>query len=148
MPNTLLTRPALISVANYASLAHPPITLGGLGLTPTFIGLWLSAYGCASALFQFAFFPASSSPARPHSPRSTSCSRLRTCWLVMAVRLRPLCGRSSRCNSCRVPPLTWGSMCAVFMFLSSAAPNKQSLGATNGLAQTVVSIQRAVSRCA
>lgn len=33
---------------------------------------------------------------------------------------------------------------AVAMFISSAAPNKRSLGATNGLAQTVVSIQRAV----
>ncbi|KAH9046404.1 hypothetical protein EDB83DRAFT_1541646 [Lactarius deliciosus] len=33
---------------------------------------------------------------------------------------------------------------AVFMFLSSAPPSKRSLGATNGLAQTVVSIQRTV----
>jgi len=36
---------------------------------------------------------------------------------------------------------------AVFMYLSSAAPNKRSLGATNGLAhwQSVVSIQRTVA---
>ncbi|KAH8986564.1 hypothetical protein EDB86DRAFT_2781010, partial [Lactarius hatsudake] len=32
----------------------------------------------------------------------------------------------------------------VFMFLSSAPPNKRSLGGTNGLAQMVVSIQRTV----
>jgi len=32
----------------------------------------------------------------------------------------------------------------VFMYLSSAAPNKRSLGATNGLAQSVASIQRTV----
>ncbi|KAH8993663.1 major facilitator superfamily domain-containing protein [Lactarius deliciosus] len=33
---------------------------------------------------------------------------------------------------------------AVFMYISSAAPNKRSLGATNGVAQTIVSIQRTV----
>jgi len=30
------------------------------------------------------------------------------------------------------------------MFIAAAAPNKRSLGATNGLAQTVVAIQRTV----
>jgi hypothetical protein len=30
------------------------------------------------------------------------------------------------------------------MYLSSAAPNKRSLGATNGLAQSVASIQRTI----
>ena len=34
------------------------------------------------------------------------------------------------------------------MFVSSAAPNKRSLGAMNGLAQTVVSTQRAVGPAA
>jgi hypothetical protein len=33
---------------------------------------------------------------------------------------------------------------AVFMFMSFAAPNRRSLGAINGFAQTVVSIQRAI----
>ena len=34
------------------------------------------------------------------------------------------------------------------MFVSTAAPNKWSLGATNGLAQTMVSIQRTVGPAA
>ena len=34
------------------------------------------------------------------------------------------------------------------MYLSYAAPNKRSLGATNGVAQTMVSIQRAVGPAA
>ena len=34
------------------------------------------------------------------------------------------------------------------MYVCSAAPNKRSLGATNGLAQTVVSIQRTVAPAA
>ena len=37
---------------------------------------------------------------------------------------------------------------SVFMFVSSAAPNKRSLGAMNGLAQTIVSTQRAVGPAA
>lgn len=34
------------------------------------------------------------------------------------------------------------------MYVSSSAPSRRSLGATNGLAQTVVSIQRAVAPAA
>jgi hypothetical protein len=34
------------------------------------------------------------------------------------------------------------------MYIISAAPNKRSLGATNGIAQTVVSIQRTVAPAA
>ena len=34
------------------------------------------------------------------------------------------------------------------MYISSAAPNKRSLGATNGVAQTMVSVQRTVGPAA
>jgi len=61
----------VISIGNYGTLAlleiaasaliplvwSTAIELGGLGLTPASIGLWMSAYGCVSAIFQFAFFP-------------------------------------------------------------------------------------------
>jgi hypothetical protein len=67
---SLLTRPVVVSIANYGTLAllevaasallplvwSTSIELGGLGLTPASIGLWMSAYGCVSAVFQFAFF--------------------------------------------------------------------------------------------
>jgi hypothetical protein len=67
----LLTRPVLISVANYAMLAllgmvsmalipliwPTSIEFGGLGLSPASIGLWLSVYGCMNGVFQFAVFP-------------------------------------------------------------------------------------------
>jgi len=36
----------------------------------------------------------------------------------------------------------------IFVYISSAAPNKRSLGATNGVAQTMVSIQRTVGPAA
>ena len=68
---SLLTRPVVVSIANYGTLAlleiaasalipliwSTAIELGGLGLTPASIGLWMSAYGCVSVVFQFAFFP-------------------------------------------------------------------------------------------
>ena len=67
----LLTRPVMISISNYAMLAlldmavmvliplvwSTPIDLGGLNLSPTSIGLWLSAYGCLNGVLQFALFP-------------------------------------------------------------------------------------------
>jgi hypothetical protein len=67
----LLTIPVIISISNYAMLAlldmsamvliplvwSTPIELGGLNLSPTSIGLWLSAYGCLNGVLQFAFFP-------------------------------------------------------------------------------------------
>ena len=34
-----------------------PIELGGLGMSPASIGLWISVYGAASAVFQYALFP-------------------------------------------------------------------------------------------
>ena len=43
---------------------------------------------------------------------------------------------------------TWITGGAVFMYMSFAAPNKQSLGTTNDLAQTIVSIQRTIGPAA
>ncbi|KAH9081447.1 hypothetical protein EDB83DRAFT_545646 [Lactarius deliciosus] len=68
---SLWAKPVVISIVNYGTLAlldtaasalipltwSTAIELGGLGLTPASIGLWISVYGCVSAVFQFAFFP-------------------------------------------------------------------------------------------
>jgi hypothetical protein len=67
----VLTRPVLISVANYASLAllgmvaftlmpliwSTPVEYGGLDMSPAPIGVWLSVFGCMNGIFQFAVFP-------------------------------------------------------------------------------------------
>jgi hypothetical protein len=67
----LLTKPVMMSISNYAMLAlldmaamvliplvwSTPIEFGGLNLSPTSIGLWLSAYGCLNGVLQFALFP-------------------------------------------------------------------------------------------
>ena len=66
-----LTRPVMISIANYAmitllegaSLALIPliwstsIEFGGLNFGPASIGLWLSLYGCMDGIFQFTVSP-------------------------------------------------------------------------------------------
>jgi hypothetical protein len=68
---SVLTRPIVISIANYAMLAllcaivesytplvwSTPIKYGGLSLSPASIGLWLSMYGGMNGIFQLFFFP-------------------------------------------------------------------------------------------
>ena len=67
----VLTRPVLISIANYAMLAllgmaalalipliwSTSVEFGGLDLNPASIGLWMSTYGCMDGMFQFAIAP-------------------------------------------------------------------------------------------
>ncbi|KAH9167299.1 MFS general substrate transporter [Lactarius sanguifluus] len=162
----LLTRPVLTSVANYASLAlldiaalalmplvwSTPIALGGLGLTPASIGLWLSVYGCASALFQLAFFPRLVARFVPGRVVVASTATFAAFYILFPFE-NALARRGAEVTAVVWPlialqllsrSITDMGFGAVFIFLSSAPPNKRSLGATNGLAQTVVSIQRTV----
>jgi hypothetical protein len=67
---SVLTRPVVVSVANYAMLAllnavvescvplvwSTPVEYGGLSMSPASIGLWLSLSGCMGGVFQFLFF--------------------------------------------------------------------------------------------
>ncbi|KAH9046406.1 hypothetical protein EDB83DRAFT_1541714 [Lactarius deliciosus] len=64
-----------------------PIVLSGLGLTPATIGMWLSAYGCASAL-PVPFFPhlvTRFGPGRAGVLLRSTVRPLRMCWLATAV---------------------------------------------------------------
>lgn len=67
----LLTRPVVVSVANYCVIALLDITagtliplvwstsveFGGLNMSPTSIGLWISGYGFMNGIFQFVASP-------------------------------------------------------------------------------------------
>jgi len=67
----LLTRPVLITIANYAMISFlemsvmtliplvwsMPVEFGGLNFSPVSIGLWMSVSGCMDGIFQFAVFP-------------------------------------------------------------------------------------------
>jgi hypothetical protein len=66
-----LTRPVLVSVANYAMVSFldmafitlipliwsTPVEFGGLNFSPVSIGLGMSFYGCLDGICQFAIFP-------------------------------------------------------------------------------------------
>jgi hypothetical protein len=68
---SLLTKPVIVSVTNYAMLAllnavamsyiplvwSTPVEYGGLSLGPASIGVGLSMYGSMGGVFQMAFFP-------------------------------------------------------------------------------------------
>ena len=68
---SLLTRPVVISVANYAVIGllemmagvliplvwSTPVEFGGLGMTPASIGVWMASYGFLNGVFQFVGFP-------------------------------------------------------------------------------------------
>lgn len=67
----LLTRPVVISVANYGLIGllemiagvliplvwSTPVEFGGLSMSPASIGLWMAGYGCLNGAFQFVAFP-------------------------------------------------------------------------------------------
>jgi hypothetical protein len=67
----LLTRPVVVSVANYGMIAlldmtagtlisfiwSTPVEFGGLSLSPASIGLWTAGYGLMNCVFQFVAFP-------------------------------------------------------------------------------------------
>jgi hypothetical protein len=67
----VITKPVLITIANYAMLAllsgvleactplvwSTPVEFGGLNLSPEYIGMWMSLYGGIDGLFQFFVFP-------------------------------------------------------------------------------------------
>ncbi|KAH9046513.1 MFS general substrate transporter [Lactarius hengduanensis] len=166
---SLLTKPVVISIANYGTLAlleiaasalipliwSTAIELGGLGLTPADIGLWMSAYGCVSAVFQFAFFPrvvAHFGPGRVVVATVVAFGLLYALFPFENMLARGT-GTASVVWPLIVLQLVAISVAdmgfsSVFMFVASAAPNKRSLGALNGLAQTVVSTQRAVGPAA
>jgi hypothetical protein len=67
----LLTRPVVISVANYGLIGllemiagvliplvwSTQVEFGGLSMSPASIGLWMAGYGSLNGIFQFVAFP-------------------------------------------------------------------------------------------
>ncbi|KAI0316454.1 MFS general substrate transporter [Amylostereum chailletii] len=163
--NAILTRPVLLAVSNYAMLAlldiafacmaplfySTPIALGGLGLSPASIGLFMGAWGVVNGLFQYFFFakivqrigtrrvlfigmamfiplflwfPCANQIARHHGLTTPV-------WIAMGVQLMSMV----------IMDCAYG---CTFIYVTTASPSKRLLGATNGIAQTVTSIMRAI----
>ncbi|KAH9054524.1 MFS general substrate transporter [Lactarius vividus] len=67
----LLTRPVVVSIANYSMISlleiiavtliplvwSTSVEFGGLGMSPASIGLWMTGYGFTNGIFQFVAFP-------------------------------------------------------------------------------------------
>ncbi|KAH9902985.1 MFS general substrate transporter [Cubamyces lactineus] len=162
---SLLTWPVLWSIANYASLAFleiayravqplffsTPVELGGLGLPPSTIGIILGSFGVMDGIFQALFF--------------AKCVgwwgqkrvfQLGMSMFVPLFLLYPLMNIVAR--SAGTSPMLWALVVlqlaisvimdmaygCCFMFVTSAAPNRNALGATNGMAQLAASVVRAI----
>ncbi|KJA21098.1 hypothetical protein HYPSUDRAFT_141201 [Hypholoma sublateritium FD-334 SS-4] len=163
---SLLHLKVLIPLLNYVSLASlhassnalqplflaMPVEIGGLGLPPRDVGYILGVYGLANSLFQtfmlgrlvrrfgvktvFVTGVAMFVPMFTFSPLMNLVVGAEgfsyVVWAMLVCQL-----------SCSlVMELSYG---CVYMFITAAAPNKRSLGATNGLGQTLVSIGRIVT---
>ncbi|KAG6370820.1 major facilitator superfamily domain-containing protein [Boletus reticuloceps] len=161
----LLVPRVLIAAGNYAALSlvdiafraiqplffATPTELGGLGLDPPRIGNILSVYGVVNGLFQVFFFAdmnerfgtkaiysvamASSIPLMLTFPLINALARTQglnwTVWLLVGVQL------------VLSIVLNLGYAC-IFIYIVAATPNRASLGATNGIAQLLVSVMRTI----
>ncbi|KAH9966264.1 major facilitator superfamily domain-containing protein [Lactifluus volemus] len=149
----LMTRRVVVlAVINYGALSlveisyraiqplffSTPVHRGGLGLAPPAIGKVLACFGILNSVFQFSFFIAGllcAIPVYVLFPVINALARAygvgRVVYLAVALQVIFACGVSS-CYGC------------IFIYISAASPNRASLGATNGLAQLLVSIMRAI----
>jgi MFS family permease len=166
----LLTRPVVISIANYGLIGllemiagvliplvwSTPVEFGGLSMSPASIGLWMAGYGCLNGIFQFVAFPRIVERFGPRRVFIVSISAFAPMYLMLFfenLTLRYVYGGASltlfliilQLSSIAIADMGFSS---VFMYVSSSAPSRRSLGATNGLAQTIVSIQRTVAPAA
>lgn len=166
----LLTRPVVISVANYGLIGllemiagvliplvwSTPVEFGGLSMSPASIGLWMAGYGFLNGVFQFVAFPRIVERFGPRRIFIVSISAFAPMYLMLFfenLTLRHVYGGASltvlliilQLSSIAIADMGFSS---VFMYVSSSAPSRRSLGATNGLAQTIVSIQRTVAPAA
>ncbi|KAH7912793.1 major facilitator superfamily domain-containing protein [Hygrophoropsis aurantiaca] len=162
---SLLVPRVIIAAGNYGTLSlldiafravqplffATPMELGGLGLAPPEIGNILAVYGVINGLFQIFFF------ADLHDKYGTkkiyTVAMASAFPLIMTLPLLNFLGRTQGLSW-----MVWtivgvqlvisvvmnlGYAC-VFIYIAAASPNRASLGATNGIAQMVVSIMRAL----
>ncbi|KAG9309479.1 major facilitator superfamily domain-containing protein [Chiua virens] len=128
-----------------------PIEMGGLNLQPPTIGVILAVFGISGALLQLLFFPpmhdwlgakntflvavSLSFPMIALFPVINAVARVygigSFVWLLVGLQMTLLI------FACFAFPIS-------FIYISAAAPNKASIGATNGIAQMIVSLMRAI----
>ncbi|KAF5366580.1 hypothetical protein D9758_008930 [Tetrapyrgos nigripes] len=162
---SLFIYPVMISISNYVALAFlhaafsalfplfmsMPLEIGGLNFPPSTIGYIMGSYGAATGIFQFFFF---SKIVRYLGERRVVLNGIMALPIMFALcPIMSLVGKNYGINF-----IIWIAIAlitilgilmdmsfgAVFMYITASAPNKRSLGATNGLSQTSVSTARAI----
>ncbi|KAI9566764.1 MFS general substrate transporter [Boletus coccyginus] len=166
MLTLLKTYSVMLPIANYGALGlveigvlvllplfySSPIEIGGLGLSPSIIGIFLAIFGIVDGSIQ-ALFAAK-------IIEWIGAKRV-FCWAVLCfyplVLLFPIMSAVVIAQE-KVGPIIWTllvvqlvflvlmdvSYTVIFMFVVRAVPNKQSLGSTNGVSQSLTSIARAI----
>ncbi|KAH7906560.1 major facilitator superfamily domain-containing protein [Hygrophoropsis aurantiaca] len=157
----------MVPIANYGLLAlldlaflalqplfySTPTNIGGLGFKPSTIGSWMALFGIIDGVFQFLFLAkiVDRWGAKRIFTIAVACFfPLITLFPVMTWVVRSQGGVGPTIWALLVLQLIVGtimdmSYATIFIFVTSAAPNKRSLGALNGLGQTTASIARAIA---
>ncbi|KAF8813393.1 major facilitator superfamily transporter [Phlegmacium glaucopus] len=162
----LLVYPVVLSIANYVALAFlnisaaallplflaMPLDIGGLDLSPPVIGYIIGMFGTVDALFQIFYF---GPIVRRWGERNVFVAAIST--LIPIFLIFPVINFVARgwgpsslgvwfLLGCLLALLTLLDMAygVIFIFITASAPNQRSLGSTNGLSQTAVSMARAI----
>jgi MFS family permease len=163
---SLLTPTIVIPIANYALLAlldialmallplffSTPIYLGGLGFTPSQIGLWMAMFAMADGIFQALFFAKIVDWVGPKRLFCVSVSCFTPVMLMFPIMSWLVHTRGMVDNAIGfalviqlaltvIWDMAYGT---VFMFITASAPTKNVLGSINGLGQTSASMARVV----
>ncbi|KAJ3568220.1 hypothetical protein NP233_g5851 [Leucocoprinus birnbaumii] len=161
----ILVWPVIISVANYVALAFleimlnsllplflaMPVEIGGLGFSPPTIGYLWGGYAAATGLYNILFFA--------WILRRLGEKRVFATGIILFVPVFILMPAMNMCARVwGVGALVWSLVIleffimivknmaygSMFIYVTASAPNKRSLGATNGLSQMAVSVSRAI----
>jgi MFS family permease len=174
--SALLTKPVILAITNYALISlldiansallplflATPIHLGGLGLAPLRIGTILGTFGLLNGLWQLFLLPLFAKKWGTKTVCLVGIASFGGIWMgyVMLGELaRWRSGNVAEGEIDRVVGAALAAffvlmMCAemsfscTFIFLTAAAPSRNSLGSINGIAQTVVSCMRALGPAA
>jgi MFS family permease len=166
MLTLLKTYSVMIPIANYGILGlvdigvfvllplfyASPIEIGGLGLPPPIIGTFLAIYGIVDGTVQALF---AAKIIERIGTKKVFCSAV-LCFYPLII-LFPIMSAVVIAQA-KVGPVIWIllivqlifmvlmdlSYSTIFIFVTRAAPNKESLGSTNGLSQSLTSIARAI----
>ncbi|KAH0833279.1 MFS general substrate transporter [Lanmaoa asiatica] len=166
MVTLLKTYSVMVPIANYGTLAlveigllvliplfySSPIEIGGLGFSPSIIGTCLAIYGLVDGGVQVLF---AAKLIEWVGAKKVFCRAVLSFYPL--IFLFPIMSAVVIAQG-KVGPVIWILLIiqlafmvlmdlaytVIFIFVTRAAPNKQSLGSTNGLSQSLTSIARAI----